>query len=167
MSTLKSMLEKLFLYLESLIQRTPNRSSDSELLSLSSTYLIIEWEACYLLLDHVLFVIHKELFPSTMKSPEKFRSYILIPAVIEQFLRITKYLLQFTPNLSEHIHGHVLNLLSCLFFITLYEQKLAIDIIQRLLTTFQLYQQHSIGRLFEMFLFHLKFFSFSCQLEFI
>jgi len=148
-SCLKSILEKLFIYLESLVQRTPNKTSDSLSISLSSIYLIIEWEAFYLLLDHVLFIIRKELFSSStslIKSQEKFQSLLMTPTMTEQFLRTGKFLLQFIPNLSEHIHGHVLNLLSCIFFITQHDQKLAIDIIQRLLTTFQLYQQQSIGK---------------------
>ncbi len=143
MLCLKSILENLFIYLESLVQRTPDS------MSLSSIYLIIEWEAYYLLLDHVLFVIRKELFSSStsiIKSQEKFQSLLMTPAMTEQFLRTGKFLLQFTPNFSEHIHGHVLNLLSCMFFITQHDQKLAIEIIQRLLTTFQLYQQQSIGK---------------------
>jgi len=148
MLTLKSILEKLFIYLETLVQRTPNHSIESENLSLQSTYLIIEWEACYLLLDHVLFVVCKALFPSTSIRPqiEQCRNLLLTSNLTEHFLRTTKFLLQFTPNLSEHIHGHVLNLLSCLFFIAQHEQQLAVDIIQRLLTTFQSYQQHLIGR---------------------
>ncbi|CAF1381303.1 unnamed protein product [Adineta steineri] len=144
MSCLKSMLENLFIYLESLVQRTPNKTQNS----LSSIYLIIEWEAFYLLLDHVLFIIRKELFSSstlTIKSAEKFQSLLMTSTLTEQFLRTLKFLLQFTPDLSEHIHGHVLNLLSCMFFITQHDQTLAIQIIQRLLTTFQLYQQQSIN----------------------
>jgi len=145
MSCLKSILENLFIYLESLVQRTPTKTCDS----LSSIYLIIEWEAFYLLLDHVLFIIRKELFSSsslTIKSQEKLQSLLMTSPMTEQFLRTLKFLLQFIPNLSEHIHGHVLNLLSCMFFITQHDQTLAIQIIQRLLTTFQLYQQQSIGK---------------------
>jgi len=126
-------LEQLFIHLESLVQRTPEKTSDC----LSSMYLIIEWEAFYLLLDHVLFTLRKELSISSIQ--------FLTPTTIAQFLHTGKFLLQFTPNFSEHIHGHVLNLLSCLFFITQHDQNLAIEIIQRLLTTFQFYQQQSIG----------------------
>ena len=133
---LTSIVEHLLAYLEALVQRTPEKSSDS----LSSMYLIIEWEAFYLLLDHVLFILRKELTPT---SP--ITNQFLTPTISAQFLRIGKFLLGFTPNFSEHIHGHVLNLLSCLFFITQHDQNLAIEIIQRLLTTFQYYQQQSIG----------------------
>ncbi|UJR28475.1 hypothetical protein I4U23_009713 [Adineta vaga] len=141
---LKSILENLFIYLESLVQRTPMTTTNS----LLSIYLIIEWEAFYLLLDHVLFLIRKELFSSTnlsINSQEKFQSLLMTSTMTEQFLRTLKFLLQFTPNLSEHIHGHVLNLLSCMFFITQHEQTLAIQIIQRLLSTFQLYQQQALN----------------------
>jgi hypothetical protein len=127
-------------YLESLIQRTPTNSVST---SLSSIYLIIEWEAFYLLLDHVLFIIRKELFSGKTSIIE---SLLMTSNMTEQFLRTLKFLLQFTPDLSEHIHGHVLNLLSCMFFITKHDQTLAIQIIQRLLTTFQLYQQQSISK---------------------
>jgi len=155
MSCLKSILENLFVYLESLIQRTPSeKTTDSSSLTLSSIYLIIEWEAFYLLLDHVLFIIRKELYSSSIsiiKSQEKFESLLMTSIMKEKFLHTGKFLLQFIPNLSEHIHGHVLNLLSCLFFITQHDQKLSIDIIQRLLTTFQLYQKQSIGKLFYFF----------------
>jgi hypothetical protein len=82
----------------------------------------------------------------------------------EQFLRTLTFLLQFTPNLSEHIHGHVLNLLSCMFFITQHDQSLAIQIIQRLLSTFQLYQQQSISKK-KFFYFSSNSFSFSHQPE--
>jgi hypothetical protein len=134
---LTSIVEHLLAYLESLVQRTPEKSSDS----LSSMYLIIEWEAFYLLLDHVLFILRKELTPTSSITNQ-----FLTPTISAQFLRVGKFLLQFTPNFSEHIHGHVLNLLSCLFFITQHDQNLAIEIIQRLLTTFQFYQQQSIGK---------------------
>ena len=140
MTCLKSIVEHLFLYLESLVQRTPDTPSDS----LSSIYLIIEWEAYYLILDHVLFILRKELFSSSA-SAIKFQSLFLTSTMISQFVHVGKFLLQFTPNFSEHIHGHVLNLLSCLFFITQHDQNLAIEIIQRLLTTFQSYQVQSIG----------------------
>ncbi|CAF0769811.1 unnamed protein product [Rotaria sordida] len=148
MSCLRSILENLFIYLESLVQRTPNKTCNSISTSLSSIYLIIEWEAFYLLLDHVLFIVRKELFSSstiTIKFQEKCHSLLITSTIKEQFLRTLKFLLQFTPNLSEHIHGHVLNLLSCMFFITQHDQTLAIQIIQRLLTTFQSYQQQSIA----------------------
>ncbi|CAF3438746.1 unnamed protein product [Rotaria socialis] len=148
MLCLKLILENLFIYLESLVQRTPNKTSDSLSTSLSSKYLIIEWEACYLLIDHVLFIVRKELFSSSasaIKFQEKFQLLLITPAIKEQFLRTLKFLLQFTPNLSEHIHGHVLNLLSCMFFITEHDQALAIQIIQRLLTTFQTYQEQAIA----------------------
>ncbi|CAF1464331.1 unnamed protein product, partial [Adineta ricciae] len=141
---LKSMLENLFVYLESLVQRTPTKTTNS----LLSIYLIIEWEAFYLLLDHVLFLIRKELFSSSnlsRTSQEKFQTLLMPPTMTEQLLRTLKFLLQFTPNLSEHIHGHVLNLLSCMFFITQHEPSLAIQIIQRLLSTFQMYQQQAIN----------------------
>ncbi|CAF2583623.1 unnamed protein product [Rotaria sp. Silwood2] len=147
MSCLKLILENLFIYLESLVQRTPNKTCNSMSSSLSSIYLIIEWEAFYLLLDHILFIIRKELFSSsatTIKFQEKFQLLLITPTIKEQFLRTLKFLLQFIPNLSEHIHGHVLNLLSCMFFITQHDQPLAIQMIQRLLTTFQSYQQQSI-----------------------
>ena len=143
MSCLKSIVENLFIYLESLIQRTPSKTSNSSSTSLSSIYLIIEWEAFYLLLDHVLFIIRKELFSSSTSIIE---SLLITSTMTEQFLRTLKFLLQFTPNLSEHIHGHVLNLLSCMFFITKHDQSLAIQIIQRLLTTFQFYQQQSMSK---------------------
>lgn len=149
MGCLKSILENLFIYLESLIQRTPSKTSNILSTSLSSIYLIIEWEACYLLIDHVLFIVRKELFPSStssMKFQEKFQSLLLTEKIKDQFLRTLKFLLQFTPGLSEHIHGHVLNLLSCMFFITEHDQTLAIHIIQRLLTTFQSYQEQAIGK---------------------
>jgi hypothetical protein len=116
---------------------------------LSSIYLVIEWEAFYLLIDHVLFIIRKELFSSTssiIKSQQKMEELLMTSAMTEQFLRTLRFLLQFTPNISEHIHGHVLNLLSVMFFITKHDPSLAIQIIQRLLTTFQLYQQQSIGK---------------------
>ncbi|CAF4983732.1 unnamed protein product, partial [Rotaria sp. Silwood1] len=148
MSCLKSILENLFIYLESLVQRTPNQTCNTISTSLSSIYLIIEWEALYLLLDHVLFIVRKQLFSSsstTTKFQEKFQSLLITSTIKEQFLRTLKFLLQFTPSLSEHIHGHVLNLLSCMFFITQHDQTLAIQIIQRLLTTFQSYQQQSIA----------------------
>ncbi|CAF1208474.1 unnamed protein product [Adineta ricciae] len=141
---LKSMLENLFVYLESLVQRTPTKTTNS----LLSIYLIIEWEAFYLLLDHVLFLIRKELFSSSNLSrisQEKFQTLLMPPTMTEQLLRTLKFLLQFTPNLSEHIHGHVLNLLSCMFFITQHEPSLPIQIIQRLLSTFQMYQQQAIN----------------------
>ena len=133
---LRTIVENLFVALESLVQRTPDKPSNS----LSSIYLIIEWEACYLLLDHILFTLRKEL-SSTMK----FQSLFLIPSMTTQFLHASQFLLQFTPNFSEHIHGHVLNLLSCLFFISQHDQNLSIAIIQRLLSTFQHYQEQSIG----------------------
>ncbi len=159
MACLKSILEHLFMYLESLVQRTPNKISNSLSMPLSSIYLIIEWEAYYLLLDHVLFVIRKELFSSStsiIKSQQKFQSLLMTPTMTEQFLRTGKFLLQFIPTLSEHIHGHVLNLLSCMFFITQHDQKLAIEIIQRLLTTFQSYQQQSIGKKNKILFFFLN-----------
>lgn len=142
MSCLRTIEEHLFVALESLVQRTPDKPSNS----LSSIYLIIEWEACYLLLDHILFILRKELF-STSPSTVKFQSLFLIPSMTNQFLHASRFLLQFTPNFSEHIHGHVLNLLSCLFFISQHDQNLAIAIIQRLLSTFQHYQEQSIGRI--------------------
>lgn len=145
---LKSILENLFIYLESLIQRTPNKTLNSISESLSSIYLIIEWEACYLIIDHILFIVRKELFSSsalTIKYQEKFQTLLLTASIQEQFLRTLKFLLQFTPNLSEHIHGHVLNLLSSMFFIAEHDQTLSIKIIQRLLTTFQSFQEQAIG----------------------
>lgn len=145
MSVLRSILKNLFIYLESLVQRTPTEASDSVSPSLSSIYLIIEWEAFYLLFDHVLYVVRKEVFSSST-SAIKFQTLLITPTMTEQFLRTLKFLLQFTPGLSEHIHGHVLNLLSCMFFITLHDQTLAIQIIQRLLTTFQSYQQQAVGK---------------------
>lgn len=138
MSCLKSILQQLLYGLESLVQRTPMKSDH---------YLIIEWEAFYLLFDHVLFIVRKELFSSstsTIKSQQKIEQLLLTPSITEQFLNTLKFLLQFTPNFSEHIHGHVLNLLSVMFFITQHDSSLAIQIIQRLLTTFQLYQQQAI-----------------------
>ena len=144
MSCLKSILQHLLVFLETLVQRTPNQTDHS----LASNYLIIEWEAFYLLLDHVLFVVRKELFSSstlTIQSQQKMEQLLMTSTMTEQFLRTLRFLLQFTPNLSEHIHGHVLNLLSIMFFITQHEPTLAIQIIQRLLTTFQLYQQQSIA----------------------
>ena len=149
MSSLKLILEKLFIYLETLIQHTSNKTCDSLSTSLSCIYLIIEWEAFYLLFDHILFIIGKELFSSStliIKSQENFRSLLMSSSMIEQFLHTLKVLLQFTPNLSEHIHGYVLNLLSCMFFISQNDQVLSVQIIQRLLTTFQTYQQQSIGK---------------------
>ena len=142
MSCLKSILQQLLCGLESLVQRTPNKS-----IPLTSDYLIIEWEAFYLLIDHVLFIVRKELFSSstsTIKSQQKIEQLLITPTMTEQFLNTLRFLLQFTPDLSEHIHGHVLNLLSVMFFITQHDSSLAIQIIQRLLTTFQLYQQQSI-----------------------
>jgi hypothetical protein len=150
MSCLKSILQSLLGFLESLVQRTPNKSDNNQIqTSLSSIYLIIEWEAFYLLIDHVLFIVRKELFSSstlTIKSQQKMEQILMTSNLTEQFLRTLRFLLQFTPNLSEHIHGHVLNLLSVMFFITQHDSSLAIQIIQRLLTTFQLYQQQSIGK---------------------
>lgn len=143
MTCLRTIVENLFGALESLVQRTPDKPSNS----LSSIYVIIEWEACYLLLDHILFILRKELFSM------KFQSLFLIPSMTTQFVHVSQFLLQFTPNFSEHIHGHVLNLLSCLFFISQHDQNLAIAIIQRLLSTFQHYQEQSIGRILcEVFL---------------
>ena len=145
MSCLRSILQSLLVCLDSLVQRTPNKSLGQS--SLSSDYLIIEWEAFYLLLDHVLFIVRKELFSSstsTIKSQQKLEQLLLTPTLTEQFLNTLRFLLQFTPDLSEHIHGHVLNLLSVMFFITQHDPSLAIQIIQRLLNTFQLSQQQSI-----------------------
>lgn len=142
MSCLKSILQQLLLGLESLVQRTPNKSIEQN--PLTSDYLIIEWEAFYLLIDHVLFIVRKELFSSstsTIKSQQKIEQLLITPSMTEQFLNTLRFLLQFTPDLSEHIHGHVLNLLSVMFFITQHDSSLAIQIIQRLLTTFQLHQQ--------------------------
>ena len=143
MSCLKSILQSLLAFLESLVQRTPNKTDNQ----LSSIYLIIEWEAFYLLIDHVLFIIRKELFSSLIstKSQQIMEELLMTTNITEQFLHTLKFLLQFTPNLSEHIHGHVLNLLSVMFFITKHDQTLSIQIIQRLLTTFKLYQQKSIN----------------------
>ena len=146
MSRLQSILQSLLVFLESLVQRTPNKVENEN--SLSSIYLIIEWEAFYLLIDHVLFIVRKELFSSsttTIKSQQQMEQLLMTSTMTEQFLRTLRFLLQFTPNLSEHIHGHVLNLLSVMFFITQHDPSLAIQIIQRLLTTFQLYQQQSIA----------------------
>ncbi|CAF1030840.1 unnamed protein product [Adineta steineri] len=148
MSCLKSILQSLLGCLESLVQRTPNKTDNQIDTSLSSIYLIIEWEAFYLLIDHVLFIVRKELFSSstsTIKSQQKMEQLLMTSTMTEQFLRTLRFLLQFTPNLSEHIHGHVLNLLSVMFFITQHDPPLAIQIIQRLLQTFQLYQQQSIA----------------------
>ncbi|CAF0989465.1 unnamed protein product [Rotaria sp. Silwood1] len=148
MSCLKSILQCLLGFLESLVQRTPTKIDNQIQSSLSSIYLIIEWEAFYLLIDHVLFIVRKELFSSStsiIKSQQKMEQHLMTSTMTEQFLRTLRFLLVFTPNLSEHIHGHVLNLLSVMFFITKHDPSLAIQIIQRLLTTFQLYQQHSIA----------------------
>ena len=148
MACLKSILQSLLAFLESLVQRTPTKSDNQMPTSLSSIYLVIEWEAFYLLLDHVLFIVRKELFSSstsTIKSQQKMEQLLMTAPMTEQFLRTLRFLLQFTPNLSEHIHGHVLNLLSVMFFITQHDSSLAIQIIQRLLRTFQLYQQQSIA----------------------
>lgn len=71
MSCLRSILQHLLVFLESLVQRTPTKNDNQIVPSLSSAYLIIEWEAFYLLMDHVLFVVRKELFSSsnlTIKS---------------------------------------------------------------------------------------------------
>ena len=147
---LKSILQSLLGFLESLVQRTPNKTDNQISTSLSSIYLIIEWEAFYLLIDHVLFIIRKELYSSSSsikKNQEKIEELLMTSTMTEQFLRTLRFLLQFTPHLSEHIHGHVLNLLSVMFFITKHDPSLAIQIIQRLLTTFQLYQQQSIGKI--------------------
>ncbi|CAF3305558.1 unnamed protein product [Rotaria socialis] len=147
MSCLKSILQSLLAFLESIVQRTPNKTDNQIQTSLSSVYLIIEWEAFYLLIDHVLFIVRKELFSSStsiIKSQQRIEPLLMTSTMTEQFLRTLRFLLQFTPNLSEHIHGHVLNLLSVMFFITKHDPSLSIQIIQRLLTTFQLYQQQSI-----------------------
>ncbi|CAF1351911.1 unnamed protein product [Adineta ricciae] len=147
-SCLKSILQSLLACLESLVQRTPNKTDNQISNSLSSIYLVIEWEAFYLLFDHVLFIVRKELFSSstsTIKSQQKMEELIMTSTMTEQFLRTLRFLLQFTPNLSEHIHGHVLNLLSVMFFVTQHDPTLAIQIIKRLLTTFQHYQQQSIA----------------------
>ena len=149
MACLTSILQTLLASLESLVQRTPTKSVNQMQASLSSIYLVIEWEAFYLLIDHVLFIVRKELFSSstsTIKSQQKMEQLLMTAPMTEQFLRTLRFLLQFTPNLSEHIHGHVLNLLSVMFFITQHDSSLAIQIIQRLLRTFQLYQQQSIGK---------------------
>jgi hypothetical protein len=156
MSCLKSILQSLLGFLESLVQRTPNKTDNQIETFLSSIYLIIEWEAFYLLIDHVLFIVRKELFSSstlTIKSQQKMEQLLMTSTMTEQFLRTLRFLLQFTPNLSEHIHGHVLNLLSVMFFITQHDPSLAIQIIQRLLTTFQLYQQQSISKKFIFFVY--------------
>lgn len=151
MSCLKSILQSLLGFLESLVQRTPNKTDQQMQTSLSSIYLIIEWEAFYLLIDHVLFMVRKELYSSSTfitKSQSKMEQLLMTSTITEQFLRTLRFLLQFTPNLSEHIHGHVLNLLSVMFFITKHDPTLAIQIIQRLLTTFQHYQQQSLSKIF-------------------
>ena len=151
MSCLKSILQQLLSFLESLVQRTPRRIDSQPQTSLSSIYLIIEWEAFYLLFDHVLFIIRKELFSSstsTIRSRQEMERLLMTSAITEQFLRTLTFLLQFTPDLSEHIHGHVLNLLSVMFFITKHDSSLAIQIIQRLLQTFRLNQEQSIGKVF-------------------
>lgn len=150
MSCLKSILQSLLAFLESLVRRTPTKTDNQMQTSLSSAYLIIEWEAFYLLLDHVLFIVRKELFSSstsTIKSQQTMEQLLMTSTMTEQFLQTLRFLLQFTPNLSEHIHGHVLNLLAVMFFITQHDSTLAIQIIQRLLNTFQLYQQQSIGKI--------------------
>jgi hypothetical protein len=141
---LRSILQNLLTYLETLVQRTPTNIPSV----LTSTYLIIEWEAVYLLLDHVLFIIRRELFSSattTIKSQQQIESILIGNYLAEQFLRTIRFLLQFTPNISEHIHGHTLNLLSCMFFMTQHDSPLAIQIIQRLLSTYQFYQQQLIS----------------------
>ncbi|CAF2829542.1 unnamed protein product, partial [Rotaria sp. Silwood2] len=148
MSCLKSILQSLLAFLESLVQRTPTKTNNHIQTSLSSIYLIIEWEAFYLLIDHVLFIVRKELFSSStsiIKSQQKMEQLLMTSTMTEQFLRTLRFLLQFTPSLSEHIHGHILNLLAVMFFITKHDPSLAIQIIQRLLRTFQLYQQQSIA----------------------
>ena len=148
-SCLRSILLNLFTYLESMIQRTANKTDENIEQSLLSIYLIIEWEAFYLLFDHIFFVIRGELYSSattTIKSQQNIESMLMTTNVTEQFLRTTTFLLQFTPNLSEHIHGHVLNLLSCLFFITQRDSSIAVQLIQRLLNTYQFYQEQSISK---------------------
>jgi hypothetical protein len=149
MLCLKTILQSLLSCLESLVQRTPNKTDDQMSTSLSSIYLIIEWEAFYLLFDHVLFIVRKQLFTSstsTIKSQQKMAQLLMTSTMTDEFLRTLRFLLQFRPNLSEHIHGHVLNLLAVMFFVTQHDAPLAIQIIQRLLLTFQLYQQQSIGK---------------------
>jgi len=144
---LRSIIQNLFTCLESLVQRTPNKSVASNSTSLTTIYTIIEWEAFYLLLDHILFIIRQELFTSSTlinSTQEKLASLLMTTPINNDFLRTVRFLLQFTPDLSEHIHGYVLNLLSCMFFITSQDSSLAIQIIQRLLNTYQFYQQQSI-----------------------
>lgn len=149
MSCLKSILQRLLAVLESLIQRTPTKSD-----ALISTYLIIEWEAFYLLFDHVLFVVRKEFFSSstsTLKSEEKMKNLLMTSSMCEQFLRTVRFLLQFSPNFNEHIHGHVLNLLAVMFFVSQHDSTLAIQIIERLLNTFQHYQRQSMNEISSTF----------------
>lgn len=146
---LRSILLHLFTCLESMIQRTPNKSPQIDEQSILSIFLIIEWEAFYLLFDHIFFIVRQELYSSstlTIKSQQTIESILMSNDLIEQFLRTMKFLLQFTPNLSEHIHGHVLNLLSCLFFITQRDSSIGIQLIQRLLNTYQFYQEQSISK---------------------
>nr|ACI90395.1 exportin 5-like protein [Philodina roseola] len=146
-SCLRSIVQNLFNYLESLVQRTPSKTINLTSTSLTSIYTIIEWEAFYLLLDHILFIIRQELFTSSTsinRTQEKIGSIFMTTTISGHFLRTVRFLLQFTPDLSEHIHGYVLNLLSCMFFITSQDASLAIQIIQRLLNTYQFYQQQSI-----------------------
>ena len=82
---------------------------------------------------------------AAIKYHQSIESLLMSRSIIDQFVHSIKLLLQFTPNLSEHIHGHVLNLLACLFFMTQHDSSLAIQIIQRLLNTFQYYQEQSIS----------------------
>ncbi|CAF4087741.1 unnamed protein product [Rotaria sordida] len=58
MSSLQSILQSLLAFLESLVQRTPTKTDNEIQTSLSSIYLITEWAAFQVLIDHVLFIFY-------------------------------------------------------------------------------------------------------------
>ncbi|CAF0866997.1 unnamed protein product, partial [Didymodactylos carnosus] len=144
MNYLNSILKYVMQYLINLIQRTPTELNHQS--SVITAYLINEWESLYLLIDHILFVLRKHLFPQNINNNLAIQQQQLLmkPDLIEQFLYTIKYLLQFTPSTNENIYGYVLNILSVMFFVTNYDQTLIIQILQRLLTTYQHYQQQSL-----------------------
>ncbi|CAF1424858.1 unnamed protein product [Rotaria sordida] len=86
MSSLQSILQSLLAFLESLVQRTPTKTDNEIQTSLSSIYLITEWAAFQVLIDHVLFIVREELFSSStsiIKSQRKMQQLLMTLTMAE------------------------------------------------------------------------------------